>query len=254
MPYAKDITTELNAQQQALAPKSESEFTTKLKWAAWRWLREVAQCKAIGFEVKLEGPSGRVIDLVGIGPDNLVYIVEVKASRADLRRDDKTKHDKARFRAEHSALADAAELTATILADARRVATAGATPGTDWREAAPYREAKREHTAAQERLDRRSRSLKSFSTKFHDPRFMACADYHCIMAPAGLISLSELPPYWGLLDQDGNSVVMPTPKQVRRNTTHVLRAIAKANTRDIRKLCLGSTEEVPETPDEEDMG
>ena len=227
--------------QNRLRAKSESDATVELKWVAWRWLWEVAGCRAIGFEVKLEGPFGRIADLVGVGKENAVYLIEVKSSRADLRRDDHSAADRARVKAEHSALADAAELAAAIVDDARKEALAATGPEEDWREARAYRAARRELDSARTKLERRTRSLRTFSTKFHDPKFLACADYHCIMAPAGLVSAYELPPYWGLLDADGNTVVEPTPKQVRRNTTHVLRAIAKANTRDIRKLCLSDS-------------
>ena len=226
--------------QKLLRTKGETPMTVRLKWAAWRWLWEVAGCRAIGFEVKLEGPFGRIADLVGVGRENVVYLIEVKSSRADLRRDDHSANDRARVKAEHSALADAAELAATILDDARKEALARTAPDEDWRDARSYQAARRELDAARAKLERRTRSLKAFSTKFHDPNFLACADFHCIMAPTGLVSVYELPPFWGLLDASGQTVVEPTPKQIRRNTTHVLRAIAKANTRDIRKLCVSS--------------
>lgn len=244
----------LSETQMTLRAKSESLATLELKWAAWRWLWDVAGCRAIGFEVKLEGPFGRIADLVGIGKENVVYLIEVKSSRADLRRDDHTAVDRARVKAEHSALADAADLAAAILDDARREALAEVGPDEDWRLARGYQAARRELDAARAKLDRRERSLKVFSTKFHDPKFLACADYHCIMAPAGLVAMNEMPPYWGLLDGSGNTVVDPTPKQIRRNTTHVLRAIAKANTRDLRKLSLGNTASDAEAEDSDDAG
>ena len=238
--------------RELLRAKSESVATAELKWAAWRWLWEVAGCRSIGFEVKLEGPFGRIADLVGVGKQNVVYLIEVKSSRADLRRDDHSATDRARVKAEHAALAEAAELAAAILDNARKEALAEVGPDEDWRATRGYQAARRELDAAREKLERRTRSLKTFSTKFHDPRFLACADYHCIMAPAGLISINELPPYWGLLDADGNTVVEPTLKQIRRNTTHVLRAISKANTRDIRKLCVGQTASDADADDESD--
>lgn len=238
--------------RELLRAKSESTATVELKWAAWRWLWEVAGCRSIGFEVKLEGPFGRIADLVGVGKQNVVYLIEVKSSRADLRRDDHSATDRARVKAEHAALADAAELAAAILDDARKEALAEVGPDEDWRSTRGYQAARRELDAAREKLERRTRSLATFSTKFHDPRFLACADYHCIMAPAGLISINELPPYWGLLDATGNTVVDPTLKQVRRNTTHVLRAISKANTRDIRKLCVGQIAPDADSDDESD--
>ena len=77
--------------------KNESDITYALKWAAWRWLRDEADCKAIAFEVRLEGPSGRIADVVGVGPENLVYVVEVKSSRSDAARDDNTKRKAAKL-------------------------------------------------------------------------------------------------------------------------------------------------------------
>ena len=71
--------------------RNESDVTYALKWAAWRWLRDQAGCNAIAFEVRLEGPRGRIADVVGLGPQNRVYVVEVKASRSDAARDDNTK-------------------------------------------------------------------------------------------------------------------------------------------------------------------
>ncbi len=72
------------------------------------------------------------------------------------------------------------------------------------------------------------------------------ADCHYIMAPSGLIRPSEVPPFWGLLDERP-AVVAPAPvKQVRRVTAHVLRAIAKANTRDLMIACGRRYEKLPE--------
>ncbi|MBM3943494.1 MAG: MmcB family DNA repair protein [SAR202 cluster bacterium] len=71
----------------------ETLLTHQLKWAAWEWLYNSAQCRCIGMEVKLEGPGGRVVDLAAVGPENAIYIVEVKASRADFLRDNHTLND-----------------------------------------------------------------------------------------------------------------------------------------------------------------
>ena len=73
--------------------ENETEQTYRLKWSAWEWLFTVAGCRSIGMEVRLEGPGGRVVDLVGVGPGNIVYVVEVKASRPDFSRDNHTKQD-----------------------------------------------------------------------------------------------------------------------------------------------------------------
>lgn len=203
---------------------SETDVTYRLKWVAWQWLYEVVSCRAIGFEVRLEGPWGRVADVVGLGPGNRVYLMEVKSSRADLRRDDNTGRDAERLADKGVALAEAAELTVGILESAARNGHEEA-----------IRLARRDHERSTKRLASHSRRIQSFSTKFHDARYLRCADYHYLVTPPGLLRPSEVPPHWGLLDGDGKTVVEAPQKQVRRVTQHVLRAIARANTRDIMK-------------------
>lgn len=220
-----------------LKSAGETALTYQLKWAAWRWLYRVAGCRAIGMEVRLEGPFGRVVDLVGVGKNNIVYIVEVKSSRGDLKRDDKSETDRKRAAAQLTTLQDAANLTATVLDNARQHAVASAEGGADWREDPVYTSVRRDHEDIEERITAKKRTLARFSTKFHDPSFLACADLHYIMAPKDLISRSELPPFWGLLNESSETVVSAVQKQIRKNTTHVLRAIAKANTRDLMKAC-----------------
>lgn len=248
---------------------NESDLTYELKLAAWQWLYSEARCRAIGMEARLEGPFGRIVDLVGLGPKNVVYIVEVKSSRADLLRDDNTEADRRRIRSRRKALQEAADLTSQILDSARSHAvhatqaaktleenaqatssllasppidrakkdTPSDTDDNDWRENRTYRFALKEHQEATRKVDRNRQRVATLSTKFHDPAFLACADYHYIMAPQGIISTAELPPFWGLLNQNAETVAEAPPKQVQRNTAHVLRAIAKANTRDLMKLC-----------------
>ena len=221
----------------ALKSRSETDLTYELKWAAWRWLYCVANCRAIGMEVRLEGPFGRIVDLVGIGKDNLVYVVEVKSSRADLRRDDKTEEDRQKALSELAVLQETADLTAAVLDQTREHAVDAALDGSDWRDDPSYRSAVRDSEKLTDRIAAKKRSLVTFSKKFHDPAFLACADFHYVMAPKGLITRAELPPFWGLLDEDSREVVSAVQKQIRRNTTHVLRQIAKANTRDVMKAC-----------------
>ena len=81
------------AGRQVFKRGNETALTYSLKWTAWEWLYSVARCRCIGFEVKLEGPGGRVVDLAAVGPGNLIYVVEVKASRADFARDNHTHAD-----------------------------------------------------------------------------------------------------------------------------------------------------------------
>ena len=232
-----DVDFENGGPSNILKSAGETDLTYQLKWSAWRWLYSVAGCRAIGMEVRLEGPFGRVVDLVGIGKNNIVYIVEVKSSRGDLKRDDRSETDRKRAEAQLTALQDAANLTASVLNDARQHAVETSGSGTDWREDPVYVSARRDHEDIEGRLAAKKRSLVHFSTKFHDPSFLACADFHYIMAPKDLISRSELPPYWGLLNESSEIVISAVQKQIRRNTIHVLRAIARANTRDLMKAC-----------------
>ena len=106
--------------------RNESDVTYELKWAAWRWLRDQAGCKAIAFEVRLEGPRGRIADVVGVGPQNRVYVVEVKASRSDAARDDNTKRKAAKLEGQRAAIDETVELSAGILEAAARNGDRGA--------------------------------------------------------------------------------------------------------------------------------
>ena len=53
----------------------------------------------------MQGPWGSVVDVVGIGPSNTIYVVEVKASRADFARDNHTEADIDRLQRRQAALA-----------------------------------------------------------------------------------------------------------------------------------------------------
>ncbi len=210
--------------------RNETDTTYALKWAAWRWLRDEVGCKAIAFEVRLEGPRGRIADVVGVGPQNRVYVVEVKSSRSDASRDDNTKRKAARLARQRAAKDDAVELTAGILEAAARYA-----PSLE--ESAEIRLVRREHRHAVKKREAYAKRVSSLSVKFHDDAFLRTAHCHYILAPRGLLRPSELPPYWGLLD-DSPAVVVEAPvKQVRESTQHVLRAIARANTRDLMTAC-----------------
>ena len=210
--------------------KSESNITYTLKWAAWRWLRDEAGCKAIAFEVRLEGPSGRIADVVGVGPENRVYVVEVKSSRTDAARDDNTKKKAAKLARERAIIDESVELSGGILEAAAKYS-----PTT--RESDELRLVRREHEDVVKRLERHAKRVSTLSVKFHDDAFLRIAHYHYIMAPRGLLRPSQLPPYWGLLDESPAVVVEAPVKQIRESTQHVLRAIARANTRDLMTAC-----------------
>lgn len=205
--------------------RNETDLTYELKWAAWRWLYEQAGCRIIGFEVRLEGPSGRIADVVGVDRSNRVYLVEVKASRSDLLKDHHTARDRRRLEEDSRGLAEAAAFASEL---------AGLSSGSI-DAAASLANTVRESAAA--RYEAAERRLSVFSTKFHDHAYLRAADFHYLMAPHGLVWPGELPPFWGLLNERGETVAESPPKQVRRVTAHVLRAIGKANARDLMKAC-----------------
>ena len=209
--------------------RSNDTLTTyRLKWAAWEWLYREAGCRAIGFEVRLEGPGGRVVDVVGVGPLHRVYAVEVKASRGDKARDDHDSDDRERLAAGAPVMAGAVELTGGILEAAAEYARSS---GVETLEAHPaYRQALVDHDRRLKKRDNHVKRLANFSTKFRDPGFLRTAHCHYLMAPSGLMRRDELPPFWGLLDQTPRVVVEAPVKQVADATTHVLRNIARSNT------------------------
>ena len=215
---------------------NETEQTYRLKWSAWEWLFRVAGCRSIGMEVRLEGPGGRVVDLVGVGPHNIIYVVEVKSSRADFSRDDNTEEDLAALRAKGRIAADRLEFAHDILDQA--AAYAHRVQPELWRQVFAYRQALKDLR----RLTRQEKAYKTrlatCSIKFHDDRFLGIADFHYIMAPRRTIGRHRLPPCWGLLDETSQVVAAAPQKSIRKNTgivSNVLRAIARSNTTSLMK-------------------
>ncbi len=200
---------------------NETEQTYRLKWAAWEWLYNTTGCRAIGFEVSLEGPGGRIADVAGVDKDRQLYVVEVKASRSDFRRDD---HD-----ADDSDRLVQRERTLQRLADvAREIA-----------ERAPDdHQATLDVALLERRIERHADHAAAFSTKFRDPKYTRIADFNYIMAPKALIRRSELPRMWGLLDPEPR-VVVDAPRARSSRTpsalSGVLRSIARSNTRDMMR-------------------
>jgi hypothetical protein len=211
---------------------NETQLTYALKWAAWKWLWEVAQCRVIGFEVRLEGPFGRIADVVGLGPENRVFLVEVKSSRADLKRDDNNERTRKRLRQKAQSLKDAVALTRSVLTKTRE--SSGVDDPTGKRATAL---AESDAATVAKKSKSTKKRIETLSTKFHDPAYLRCADYHYIMAPHRMTRTTELPDQWGLLNEQAETVVEAPLKQVKRVTPHVLRAIARANTRDLMKAC-----------------
>ena len=163
--------------------------------------------------MRLQGPWGAVIDVVGVGPGNVIYAVEVKASRADFARDNHTAADIDRLRRRQDALKRRIELDRA--------------PG--------YRPWNGDGNRLEQEAERLQERLATVSTKFHNPRFLSIADYHYIMAPRGVYNvLTEMiPPGWGLLEPGPAETVAAPAKAIRKNTgivSNVLRAIARANT------------------------
>ena len=205
---------------------NESELTYALKWAAWEWLYTVAKCDIIGFEVKLEGPGGRIVDVAGVNKEKALYVVEVKSSLADFRRDNNDSRDRERLRREEEALDRMSNLTQGIV------------------ESALNDDAATQATLDSEIIGRRMTNLKQragrLSTKFHDSRFIRVADYNYLMVPGKAVRRSQLPPLWGLLAPTPTPrVVIEAPRAGGSRPTHmyaaVLRAIARSNTRDMMR-------------------
>ena len=190
---------------------SESDLAYALKWEAWEWLYSQGRCRCIGLEVRLQGPWGKVVDLVGVGPGNVIYVVEVKASRTDFARDNHTEADIDRMGRRREALHRRMELANS--------------PG--------YRSRNPDYSRLEQEAGRLRERLATVSTKFHNPRFLAIADYHYIMAPRGVVLTEMIPPGWGLLEPGPIEIVAAPAKAIRKNTgivSNVLRAIARANT------------------------
>jgi len=211
---------------------NETELTYSLKWMAWKWLWDVAGCRLIAFEVRLEGPFGRIADVVGLGPENRVFLIEVKSSRSDLKRDDNNDRTRKKLIEKSKSLDSAVVLTETVLADSQMADRSGSSTNP---RAVAMAEADVQNVA--HKSESTKSRIETLSTKFHDPAYLRCADYHYIMAPHRMIRIIELPDQWGLLNEDTETVVEAPLKQVKRVTQHVLRAIARANTRDLMKAC-----------------
>ena len=177
---------------------SESDLAYWLKWEAWEWPYSSARCRCIGLEVRLQGPWGAVVDVVGIGPGNAIYVVEVKASRADFARDNHTEADIDRLRKRQDALD-------------RRIQLARA-PG--------YLSSNGDSSRLEQEAERLRERLATVSTKFHDPRFLAIADYHYLMAPRGVVLAEMLPPDWGLLEQGPVEIVAAPEKDDPKKHGH----------------------------------
>ena len=210
---------------------NETGLTYDLKMAAWEWLYREAGCRVIGLEVKLEGPGGRIVDLAAVGPENTLYIVEVKSSRSDFSRDDHTAGDFSELQRREGRVTGRTGLAKETLRQAMDYAK-GTSPEA-WREVPAFKQALADYRRVSGKEEAYRNRIATFSTKFHDPRFMGIADFHCLIAPRGVVTRGSLPPQWGLLDETSAVSLPASRKEVRKNTgivSNFLRAIARSNT------------------------
>lgn len=223
----------VHAARRALERRNESDLTRSLKIAALTWLYREAKCREIAFEVRLEGPFGRIADVVGVGPENRVYLVEVKASRSDTARDNHSERDRRRLAEAELVAQEAVRFTAGVLEAAASYSEGDESTAERASGSAAFLQALNDHRQTVQRHRRLRERAATFSTKFHDSSYLRLAHCHYIMAPAGLLQASETPPMWGLLDENLTVRVEAPVKQIRDATRHVLREIARANTRDL---------------------
>ena len=210
---------------------NETGLTYELKMAAWEWLYREAGCRVIGLEVKLEGPGGRIVDLAAVGPQNTFYIIEVKSSRSDFSRDDHTADDLTMLQGREVTVSGRTGLAKETLRQAADYAKAASPEG--WREVPAFKQALADYRRVSGKEEAYRNRVATFSTKFHDPRFMGIADFHYLIAPKGVVTRGSLPPQWGLLDETSAVSLPALRKEVRKNTgivSNFLRAIARSNT------------------------
>ncbi len=210
---------------------NETGLTYDLKMAAWEWLYREAGCRVIGLEVKLEGPGGRIVDLAAVGPQNTFYIIEVKSNRSDFSRDDHTGDDLTELQDRERNVMERTDLAKETLRQA--LGFAKETSPDFWRDVPAFKQALSDYQRVSGKEEAYRNRVATFSTKFHDSRFMRIADFHYLIAPKGVVTRSSLPLRWGLIDE-ASELSLPAPKKdVRKNTgivSNFLRAIARSNT------------------------
>ena len=210
---------------------NETGLTYDLKMAAWEWLYREAGCRVIGLEVKLEGPGGRIVDLAAVGPQNTFYIIEVKSNRSDFSRDDHTGDDLTELQDRERNVMERTDLAKETLRQA--LGFAKETSPDFWRDVPAFKQALSDYQRVSSKEEAYRNRVATFSTKFHDSRFMRIADFHYLIAPKGVVTRSSLPFRWGLIDET-SELSLPAPrKDVRKNTgivSNFLRAIARSNT------------------------
>ena len=210
---------------------NETALTYHLKMAAWEWLYREAGCRVIGLEVKLEGPGGRIVDLAAVGPQNTFYIIEVKSSKSDFSRDDHTAGDFTELQGQESRIIGRTALAKETLRQAMDYAKESSPEA--WCEVPAFKQALADYRRVFGKEEAFSNRVATFSTKFHDPKFMGIADFHYLIAPRGVVTRRSLPHQWGLLDEK-SEISLPAPKKEPRKNSGIvsnfLRAIARSNT------------------------
>ena len=210
---------------------NETALTYDLKMAAWEWLYRGAGCRVIGLEVKLEGPGGRIVDLAAVGPQNTFYIIEAKSCRSDFSRDDHTSGDILDLQGLEGRVTGRTDLAKETLRQAENYAKQ--TSPEDWREVPAFKQALADYRRVSGKEESYRNRVATYSTKFHDPKFMGIADFHYLIAPKGVVTRGSLPPQWGLLDENSEVSLLAPKKEARKNpgiVSNFLRAIARSNT------------------------
>ena len=167
-------------------------------------------------------------------------MIEVKSSRADLRRDDNNELAQKKLLQKAKSLDEAVELTEVVLAESRASDSSNKVGA-----ARALAIAESDVEVVAKKAESTRKRIDTLSTKFHDPAYLSCADYHYIMTPHRMIRTTELPEQWGLLNERAEMVVEAPLKQVKRVTQHVLRAIGRTNTRYLMKACEINVQRVP---------
>ena len=147
---------------------------------------------------------------------------------ANLRRDDNNELTQKKLAQQAWSLDEAVKLTEVVLAESQALDT----PSEEGK-ARALATAESDVEVVAKKAESPRKRIDTLSTKFHDPAYLRCADYHYIMAPHRMSKTTELPEQWGLLNECTKTVVEAPLKQVKRITQHVLRAIGRVNIRDL---------------------
>ena len=155
----------------------------------------------------------------------------MKSSRSDFSRDDHTAEDLSELESRERTVTNRTNLAKETLCQAVYYAKK-ISPGA-WREVAAFKQAIAAYrrVAAKEEVFRNR--VATYSTKFHDPKFMGIADFHYLIAPKGVVDRRNIPPLWGLLNETSGISLPAAEKNIRKNSgivSHLLRAIARSNT------------------------